>query len=136
VHADLVGPGGLRLDRVGVDVLEELEATVAVWRLEHGDLGVVAVEADGCVGPLSTDRVTTEDGEPEVGEEGDRRFEVADGDPDVLELDGHALHAIESARFARMNWLWRAVAAGRARRDPTVRSGPGPSPTRGRSCAS
>src|ERR687894_670866 len=35
VHADLVGPGGLRLDRVGMDVLEELEATVAVWRLEH-----------------------------------------------------------------------------------------------------
>ena len=34
------------------DVLEELEAPVAVWRLEHGDLGVVAVEADGCVGPL------------------------------------------------------------------------------------
>jgi hypothetical protein len=29
-----------------------------VWRLEHGDLGVVAVEADGCVGPLSTDSVS------------------------------------------------------------------------------
>ena len=103
VHADLVGPGGLRLDRVGMDVLEELEATVAVWRLEHGDVGVVAVEADGGVGPLSTDRVTAEDGEAEVGEEGDRRFEVADGDPDVLEFDGHASHAIESARFARFS---------------------------------
>src|SRR6516225_1458659 len=80
VHADLVRPGGLRVDRVGVDVLEELEATVAVWRLEHGDLGVVAVEADGGVGPLSADRVAAEDGQPEVGEEGDRRFEVADGD--------------------------------------------------------
>ena len=57
---DLVRPGGLRLDRVGVDVLEELEATVAVWRLEHCDVGVVAVEADGGVGPLSTDRVTSE----------------------------------------------------------------------------
>jgi hypothetical protein len=32
-----------------------------VWRLAHGDLGVVAVEADGCVGPLFTDRVTAED---------------------------------------------------------------------------
>jgi DNA invertase Pin-like site-specific DNA recombinase len=30
VHADLVRPRGLRLDRVGVDVLEELEATVAL----------------------------------------------------------------------------------------------------------
>src|SRR3974390_1789029 len=78
------------LDRVGVDVLEELEATVAVWRLEHGDVGVVAVEADGGVGPLPADRVTAEDGEPEVGEEGDRRFEVADGDADVLQSDGHA----------------------------------------------
>src|SRR4029079_1799675 len=30
VHPDLVGPGRARLDRVGVDVLEELEATIAV----------------------------------------------------------------------------------------------------------
>ena len=73
VHADLVRPGGLRLDRVGVDVFEELEATVAVWRLEHRDVGVVAVEADGGVGPLSTDRVTSKNGQPEVSEEGDRR---------------------------------------------------------------
>ena len=64
--------------------LEELEATVAVRRLEHGDLGVVAIEADGGVGPLSTDRVTAEDGQAEVGEESDRRFQVADGDADVL----------------------------------------------------
>ena len=70
-------------------------------RLEHGDIGVVAVEADSGVGPLSTDRVTAEDGKPEVGEEGDRRFEVADGDPDVLEFDGHALHAIESTPSVR-----------------------------------
>ena len=91
MHADLVGQGGLRLDRVRVEVLEELETTVAVRRLEHGDLGVVAVEADGGVGPLAADRVTAEDGQAEVGEEGDRRFEVADGDADVLELDGHAL---------------------------------------------
>src|SRR4051794_9015493 len=93
MHADLVRLGGLRLDRLWVDVLEKLEATVAVWRLEHGDVGVVAVEADSGVGPLSTDRVTPEDGQPEVDEEGDRRFKVADGDTDVLELDGHGLHA-------------------------------------------
>ncbi len=98
VHADLVRPGGLRLDRVGMELLKELEATVAVWRLEHRDVGVVAVEADGGVGPLSTDRVTAENGQTEVSEEGDRRFEVADGDADVLELDGHALHATKSGR--------------------------------------
>ena len=107
VHADLVRLGGLRLDRLGVDVLEELEATVAVWRLEHGDVGVVAVEAYGGVAPLSTDRVTAEDGEPEVDEEGDRRFEVADGDTDVLKLDGHGSHATnipnrQVARTARV----------------------------------
>ena len=96
VHADLVGQRGLRLDRVGVDVLEELEATVAVRGLEHRDVGVVAVEADGGVGPLAADRVAAEDGQPEVGEEGDRRLEVADGDADVLELDGHASHATPS----------------------------------------
>jgi hypothetical protein len=104
--------GGLRLDRVGVDVLEELEATVAVcrlasgvWRLEHGDVGVVAVQTDGGVGPLSTDGVTAKDGQTEVSEEGDRRFEVADGDADVLEFDGHALHATESGRFIEVPGL-------------------------------
>jgi hypothetical protein len=64
-----------------VDVLEELEATVAIWCLEHGDLGVVAVEADGGVGPLATDSVTAEDGQSEVGEEGDRRF-----NPNIVQL--------------------------------------------------
>jgi hypothetical protein len=51
-----------------------------------------SVHADhGGVGPLSIDHVTAEDGQPEVGEAGDRRFEVANGDADVLETDGHAL---------------------------------------------
>ena len=100
MHADLVGTGGLRLDRFGVDVLEELKATVTVWRLEHRDVGVVAIKADGSVGPLTTDRVTANDGEAEVGEKGDRCFEVANGDTDVLEFDGHELHATEPGRFA------------------------------------
>jgi hypothetical protein len=46
-----------------------------------------------------TDRVTTEDGQAEVGEEADRRFEVADGDADVFEFDGHTLHATGPGRF-------------------------------------
>ncbi len=95
VHADLVGASGLRLDRRGVDVLEEFEATVAVWRLEHRNVGVIAIKADGSVGPLTTDRVAADDRETEVGEKGDRCFEVANGDPDVLKFDGHALHATE-----------------------------------------
>src|SRR5215212_3125969 len=105
MHANLVRPGGLRLYRLGVDVLEELEATVTVWRLEHRDVGVVAVEADRGVGPLSTDRVTTEDGQPEVSEEGNRRFQVADGDADVLQLDAHVLHATESGRRVQVREL-------------------------------
>jgi hypothetical protein len=48
---------------------------------------VVAVEADGGVRPLADDRVPAQDTQPEVGEEGDRRVEVTDGDADVLELD-------------------------------------------------
>ena len=40
VHTDLVGEGGLRLDRVGVNVLEELELTVTIRGLENGDLGM------------------------------------------------------------------------------------------------
>ena len=116
VHADLVGSGGLGLDRVGVDVLEELEATVAVRRLQHRDLGVVAVEADGGVGPLATDRVAADDRQPEVGEEGDRRFEVADGDADVLELDGHVSHATEPVRgrIREQKWVHRRFGTVRA----------------------
>ena len=78
-------------------VLEKLQTTSAVGRLEHSDLGVITVEADGGVGPLSTDRVTAENAQPEVGEEGDRLFEVTDGDADVLELDGHRLGTEKSA---------------------------------------
>ena len=75
------GPCGLRLDCVGVDVLEDSpRLTIAVWRLEHGDVGAVAVETDGGVGPLAADRVAAEDDQTEVGKEGDRGFEVADGD--------------------------------------------------------
>ncbi|MCW2688578.1 MAG: Multi-sensor signal transduction histidine, partial [Mycobacterium sp.] len=59
-----------------------------------------AIKADGSVGPLTTDRVTADDRESEVGEKGDRRFEVANGDADVLKFDGHALHAIEPGRLA------------------------------------
>src|SRR4028118_2424183 len=64
-------------------------------------VGAAAAEAGGGVGPPSTHRVTTDDGKPEVREEGDRRFEVADGDPDVLKFDGHRWHATESARRAQ-----------------------------------
>ena len=56
---------------------------------------MVTVEADGGVGPLAADRIAPEDGQAEVGEEGDRRFEVADGDANILKFDGHAWHAIE-----------------------------------------
>src|SRR5438270_12185103 len=74
-----------------MEVLEQLQATFAVRRLEHRDLGVVAVEADRGVGPLSTDRATAGNAEPKVGEEGDRLFEVADRDADVHELDGNSI---------------------------------------------
>jgi hypothetical protein len=55
VHPDVVGPRRVRLDRIGMDVLEKLEAVLCVWRLEDGDFGVVAVEVDRGVGPFSTD---------------------------------------------------------------------------------
>jgi hypothetical protein len=68
---------------------------VTVWRLEHRNVGVVAIKADGSVGPFATDRVTADDRETEVGEKCNRCFEVANGDADVLKFDGHALHASE-----------------------------------------
>lgn len=101
VHADLVRLGGAGLDRFGVDVFEELEATVSVCRLEHGDVCAISVEADRGVGPVSTDRGAAENGETEVGEERDGCLKVTSGDADVLELDGHALHATESRRKGR-----------------------------------
>jgi hypothetical protein len=50
--------------------------------------------------------VTAEDGETEVGEEDDRLFEVADGDADVLEFDGHAPHVTEEGDSSRSAGFW------------------------------
>jgi hypothetical protein len=50
---------------------------------------VVAIEADGGVGPRTGDGVTADDRETEIGEEGDRLLEVANGDADVLKFDGN-----------------------------------------------
>lgn len=102
VHPDLVGTGGARLDGLGMDVLEELEATLTVWCLEYRDLGVVAVQANSCVCPLAADRVTADEGQAEVGEEGDRFFDVAHGNADVVEFDGHALNLPSQRRAAQM----------------------------------
>ncbi|GAA4284168.1 hypothetical protein GCM10022261_16990 [Brevibacterium daeguense] len=52
---------------------------------------MVAIEADGRVGPLAADRVTTQNRETEIGEEGDRGLQVAHGDSDILKLDSHGL---------------------------------------------
>lgn len=82
--------------------------------LEHGDVGVVAVEADGGVGPVATDGVTADDGQTEVGEEGDRLFEVADGDADVSSLTGMHWNAIE--RGIRSGPCW--FADSRSKRTP------------------
>src|SRR5690606_14645479 len=49
-------------------------------------------------GPLTADRVTAQDGQPQVGEEGDRRLEGSDRDPDVLQRDGHAVQGSEPRR--------------------------------------
>ena len=107
MHADLVGQGGTRLDRVGMDVLEQLEPTVTIRRLEHGDVGVVAIGPDGGVAPLSRDRVTTKDFQAKVGEESDRRFKAADGNADILKFDRHATEsgrAVPSPRTGGPSW--------------------------------
>jgi hypothetical protein len=56
--------GSVSIATGGVDVHEELEATVAVRRLPHGDVRVVSVEANRGIGPLSADRVAAENGHP------------------------------------------------------------------------
>lgn len=43
LRTDLVRSGRSGLHGLEVDVLDELEAAVAVWGLEHGDVLVVAV---------------------------------------------------------------------------------------------
>lgn len=90
MHADLVGLGRFRLDGLGVDVFKEFEEAAAIGRLEHGDLGVVPVEAHRGVSPLSIDYLAADDGEAEIGEERDRFLKVADRNANVLEPDGHA----------------------------------------------
>jgi hypothetical protein len=57
--------------------------------LEHGDVGRVTVQTDGGVSPLAADPGASEHRQAEVGEEGDRGVQVADGDTDVLEFDRH-----------------------------------------------
>jgi len=84
VHPDLVGEGRPGRDRRGVDVLEQLDASVPVRGAEQRDPGVVAVEPDGCVRPLPADLVGAQEGEAEVGEEGDGGVQVTDGDADVF----------------------------------------------------
>ncbi|MCY1216686.1 hypothetical protein D9M72_285700 [compost metagenome] len=91
VHAYVVGTSWVRLDRFGMDVFEELKVTMTVGGPQHRNLGVVAIQPDGSIGPLAADRVAPDDREPKVGEKGDCCFEVANGDTDVLKFDGHAL---------------------------------------------
>lgn len=98
MHADVVGTSWVRFDRFGVDVFEELKSTMTIWGLEHRDIGVVAIKADGSVGPLAADRVTADDRKTEISEKGDCCFEVANGDTDVLKFDGHALKATKADR--------------------------------------
>ena len=104
MHADLVRPGGLRLDRVGVDVLEELEATVAVWRLGIAMLAWLPSRptAVSVHSPLTVSRPRTVSPR---SVKSDRRFQVADGDADVLQLDAHALHATRSRRRVQVGEL-------------------------------
>jgi protein-S-isoprenylcysteine O-methyltransferase Ste14 len=54
---------------------------------------VVAVAADGRVGPLTADRVTAENAQPQVSEEGDRLLEIANGDAHIDELDRHRFYS-------------------------------------------
>lgn len=71
-------------DCVGVKVLEELDLTVAVRCLEHGNFGVVTIETYGGIGPLTADSVPADKLEAQVSEERDRRVDVADSNPDVF----------------------------------------------------
>ena len=72
-------------------VLEQLQGALPVRRGQHGDPGVVAVQAHGRLRPLPADLVAALDRQAEVGEERDGGLEVLDRDPDVLESDAHAL---------------------------------------------
>ena len=99
MHPDLVGKRRVGLDGLGMDVLEVLKPTLAVRCLKHRDLGMVAVKTHGGIRPLAADRVPADDGEAEVGEERERCFDVADGDSDILESDGHALNVPSGARL-------------------------------------
>jgi hypothetical protein len=100
VHADVVGTRWLRLDRLGVDVFEELKSTMAVGGLEHRDVGVVSVKSDGSIGPLAADGVTADDCKTEIREKSDCCFDVANSDTHILKFDGHALKATKAGRLA------------------------------------
>lgn len=90
MHADLVRKSRCRLDRRGVDVLEEFDLASTIRGLQHGDPGVVAVQPHRRVGPLTADGVLPHQREAEIREECDRGVQVANGDADVFEPDVHA----------------------------------------------
>lgn len=100
VHADVVGARRLRLDRLGMDVFEELKPTVTVRGLEHRNFGVVSIKSNGSIGPLAADRVPAHDRKTEIGEKGDSCFDVANSDAHILKFDGHALKATKAERLA------------------------------------
>ena len=68
VHAYVVGPSRVRLDRLGMDVFKELESTTTIWRLEHRDIGMVSIKSHGSIGPLAADRVTADKCQTEIRE--------------------------------------------------------------------
>lgn len=102
VHSNFVGAGRWCFDCFGVEVLEELQPAVPVRGLQHRNVDVVPVQADGGVSPLAADRVPAKNRESEVGEEGNRCFEVADCDPYVLESNGHGRYGSEGTLSGRI----------------------------------
>lgn len=118
VHPNLVRTGGLRLNRVRVDVLEQLEAPRAVGSPKHRDLRMISIEPDGGIGPRSAHSVTPDEREAKIRKEGDGRLDITNGDAHVFQRDIHALNdtdpcgAHNGSGAAVLGGIWLFVSPG------------------------
>ena len=84
----------IKLENVGIAV-RDLEATIAFFT----DLGLTVLGRDTVSGEWTDTAVGLDGNHANIAmlqtPDGNGRLEVADGDSDVLELDGHALQATQ-----------------------------------------
>lgn len=115
VHTNRIRRKRFYLDCLWLEVLKKLDLALTSGRLEHGDLGTIAVEANGRLRPITLDGVAPNDVKPEIGKECDCGFDVTHRYADINECD---LHGFTLGRY-HMGYKTLGQIL-RATRNPTI----------------